>query len=393
MTQEQVTPALRFKQFDNSWKSYSLKDVTSKIQDGTHFSPQIEENGKCLYVTSKNIRMGYLDLRDVSYISEEAHDNIYKRCDVLLNDILLTKDGASTGNVCINTINEPFSLLSSVAFLRVDFNKTIPTFLFQVLASDIGQREIFKSMAGQAITRITLQKLRNYKFFFPPLKEQQKIADFLGAVDEKTAQLQKKKGLLEDYKKGCMQKLFSQEIRFIDDNGNPFPSWEDKELGELLDYQQPTNYLVSSTEYSDEYKTPVLTAGKTFILGYTDETEGIFSKNLPTIIFDDFTTAFHYVDFPFKAKSSAMKMLTIKHDKDNIKYIHAAMTQIDFALGEHKRYWISEYQNEVIPYPHPDEQKKIADFLSSLDDKISLVADELDKVKTFKKGLLQQMFV
>src|SRR5450830_2058806 len=84
-------------------------------------------------------------------------------------------------------------------------------------------------------------------------------------------------------------------------------SWRPKELGQCLDYLQPTKFLVNSTAYDDKYETPVVTAGKTFILGYTNETEGVFDNPLPVIIFDDFTTASQYVDFQFKAKSSAMK--------------------------------------------------------------------------------------
>lgn len=245
---------------------------------------------------------------------------------------------------------------------------------------------------GSSISNVYNSDLQTLKIHLPTLPEQIKIAGFLGAVDKKIAQLTEKKRLLEDYKKGCMQQLFSQKIRFKDEKGNDFPDWEEKRLGEVLSYEQPTKYLVSSSEYSNEHKTPVLTAGKTFILGYTDEKDGIFS-NLPVIIFDDFTTAFKFVDFPFKAKSSAMKMLSLRSDDADIRFVHAAMLQIEFRVGEHKRYWISEYQNEVISYPHSDEQRKIADFLSTLDLKIELVAEELKQAKTFKKGLLQQMFI
>src|SRR5690606_27509238 len=94
------TPILRFKHFFGDWKERSLEDVAQKIQDGTHFSPEVSENGEFMYITSKNIRNGYLDLRTVEFISREQHEQIYKRCDVKFGDILLTKDGANTGNAC-----------------------------------------------------------------------------------------------------------------------------------------------------------------------------------------------------------------------------------------------------------------------------------------------------
>lgn len=226
----------------------------------------------------------------------------------------------------------------------------------------------------------------------PSVEEQSEIANFLDLTDQKISSLKSKIELLEQYRRGCLESIFSQEIRFQNDDGDDFPEWETKRLGDVLTYEQPTKYLVSSTEYSDQYQTPVLTAGKTFILGYTDETDGIFT-NIPAIIFDDFTTSFQFVDFPFKAKSSAMKMLTRVNPKDSIRFIHAAMQQIRFQVGDHKRYWIAEYQNEEIGYPHPEEQAKIAKFLRDLDQKIASVSQELKLAQTFKKGLLQQMFV
>ena len=104
-----------------------------------------------------------------------------------------------------------------------------------------------------------------------------------------------------------------------------------KKLGECLDYEQPTPYLVKSTEYDDSYNTPVLTAGQSLLLGYTNETEGIYkaSEECPTIIFDDFTTSYHWIDYNFKVKSSAMKMLRAKSGI-NFKYVYYAMQQIKF---------------------------------------------------------------
>lgn len=135
--------------------------------------------------------------------------------------------------------------------------------------------------------------------------------------------------------------------------------WPMVELGEVFDYEQPTKYIVDSVNYSDEYSTPVLTAGKTFILGYTNETEGIFKSDLPVIIFDDFTTAIKFVDFPFKVKSSAMKILRADKTKADIKFLFYSMQKISFPVSEHKRYWISEYSKIKIPLPPLNIQKQI----------------------------------
>lgn len=135
--------------------------------------------------------------------------------------------------------------------------------------------------------------------------------------------------------------------------------WDMVKLGDILDYEQPTNYIVESVEYDDSYKTPVLTAGQSFILGYTDDEMGIFN-NLPVIIFDDFTTSTKFVNFPFKVKSSAMKILKLNNSKvANIKYVYYVMQNIKFDSSTHKRYWISEYANIKIPLPPLEVQEEI----------------------------------
>lgn len=221
----------------------------------------------------------------------------------------------------------------------------------------------------------------------PPFKEQQKIANILTTYDEaiiKQEELIKEK---EQLKKGLMQKLLNEKIRFdgFDED------WKFVKLGDLLDYLQPTQYLVSDTNYSDEYQTPVLTAGKTFILGYTNETDGIFEDNLPVIIFDDFTTATQFVDFPFKAKSSAMKILKPKDKSVNVKLVYEIMQMINFVADDHKRYWISEYQELEIKLPSKNEQLKISKFLNTINNEISLLKNELEELNLQKKALMQKL--
>ena len=135
-------------------------------------------------------------------------------------------------------------------------------------------------------------------------------------------------------------------------------NWTFVRLKDVLIYEQPTPYIVESTDYNNSYQTPVLTAGKSFIIGYTNETIGI-KTNLPVIIFDDFTTESKYVDFPFKVKSSAMKILTAEQQIINIKYAYYAMQTVECDSYNHKRYWISEFSQKLIPLPPYNEQIRI----------------------------------
>jgi len=143
-----------------------------------------------------------------------------------------------------------------------------------------------------------------------------------------------------------------------------------KTFGEVADYEQPTKYLVKSNNYKDYFPIPVLTAGKTFILGYTDEIDGIYkaSEN-PVVIFDDFTTANKWVDFDFKAKSSAMKIITSKDESKTIlKYIYYWLNTLPSGLvdGDHKRQWISNYSKKLIPIPCPDNPEKSLEIQNAI---------------------------
>ena len=160
--------------------------------------------------------------------------------------------------------------------------------------------------------RYWISEYQELEIKLPPLKEQQKIADFLSLWD---SAIDKQKQLITDkekFKKGLMQLLLTGKIRFTDDNGKPYPAWQVVKLCELLNYKRPSKYMVKNTNYNNKNNIPVLTAGKSFILGYTNESEGVFKKNLPVIIFDDFTTATQFISFPFKVKSAAIKILIAK---------------------------------------------------------------------------------
>lgn len=361
------------------WKVSPLIDLCIKIQDGTHFSPKIG-GSDYLYITSKNVRFGFLDISNADTIDKVQHGHIYRRCDVRVGDLLLTKDGANTGNAAMNIIEEEFSLLSSVAFLRFD-KKNDPYYFLQQILSYPGQFRIKEAMSGNAITRLTLQKIRKLYYPVPPTKvEQTAIANALSDADDLIRSLEKLIAKKRNIKQGATQKLL-----------HPKEGWIEKRLGDFLDYEQPTDYLVTDTEYDDNNQTPVLTAGKTFILGYTNEEHGIF-KNLPVIIFDDFTTAIKFVDFPFKAKSSAMKMLIPKNDKVNLRFIYEIMLQIKYPLGDHKRHWIGEFQHLEITVPNsPEEQTSIANIFSDMDAEIAALEIKLEKYRMIKLGMMQNL--
>ena len=302
-----------------------------------------------------------------------------------VGDVLYALYGATSGEVGIALIDGAIN--QAVLCIKSNENHF---FIYSFLKREKENITNTYLQGGQG--NLSAEIVKKIPISFPTLAEQEKIANFLTAVDEKIQALKKKKSLLEKYKKGLMQKLFSQTLRFKDEHGKNFGDWEVKKLGNCLDYIQPTKYLVESTEYDDKYITPVLTAGKTFILGYTNEKQGIFQESLPVIIFDDFTTATQFVDFPFKAKSSAMKILVAK-ENINIKFIYEAMQITKYEIGGHERHWISKFTQIEISLPSLTEQTKIADFLTAIDEKIMNNKVQITKMEIWKKGLLQQIFV
>jgi len=165
------------------WDVKRWRQVCKKIQDGTHFSPQTDSTAEFKYITSKNIKFGFMDLKEIEYINRAQHDEIYKHCDVQQGDVLLTKDGVNTGNAAINPLREEFSLLSSVVFIRPMKNMLLSEFLLQSILSESGQRLIKDAMSGLAITRITLSIINDFLLKIPPIQEQQCIGQILSKQD------------------------------------------------------------------------------------------------------------------------------------------------------------------------------------------------------------------
>ena len=177
--------------------------------------------------------------------------------------------------------------------------------------------------------------------------------------------------------------------------GTSMAKWTEYALEDLLSYEQPTPYIVESTDYNDNYNTPVLTAGKSFIIGYTNETNGIYDK-LPVIIFDDFTTSTQYVNFPFKVKSSAMKILTANTDLVLPKFIFYRMQTIEFDHSTHKRYWIQQYSKIKVKIPSLPEQEmiiaKIEELFSELDNGVETLKKTKQQLAVYRQAVLKDVF-
>ena len=239
------------------------------------------------------------------------------------------------------------------------------------------------------------QYVKKTNFVFPTSLQTQRlivsaIETHFSRLDNAIKNLKSVKEKIQLYRKAVLKKAFEKK-----------EGWEEKKLGEVLDYEQPANYIVK-TKILDEGKIPVLTPGKSFIKGYTNETGGIFN-NLPTIIFDDFTTSNKFVTFPFKVKSSAMKILNPKKEDVDLKFIYYQMQTKEINSTTHKRYYLSIYSKLNFLFPvkkdgklNYEEQSRI---VSSIESKFSVidkveeaVENSLKKAEMLKKAILKAAF-
>lgn len=199
------------------WDVVRLDNVCTKIQDGSHFSPKIqyEKPGdeRYLYITSKNIKEWGINLSDVSYVDSAFHQSIYHRCDPQIDDVLLIKDGVMTGIATLNTLEEEFSLLSSVVLLRANMKYLHPRYLKYFLNSRIGFNMITGEMTGSAIRRIILKKVKSALIPLPSISSQQLIAQILTSIEDKINVETTNKDNLEKLFKTLINNLMTGKIR------------------------------------------------------------------------------------------------------------------------------------------------------------------------------------
>ena len=251
--------------------------------------------------------------------------------------------------------------------------------------------QLLPIMQGIKVLSISKTNILNTQIMFPEQKYQNKIADFLSLIDQRIEKQRQLVESLKKYKRGLLSAIFEQKYRFEDENGNDYPKWIYTTIKNALNYEQPQKYIVKTENYNDNYDTPVLTANKAFVLGYTDEKDGIYNKG-NVIIYDDFTMDFKFVEFNFKIKSSTIKMLTAKENY-NLYFIFNSLTHLNLKPQGHQRSYISILEPMKILCPTFKEQNKIAYFLYGIDKNIEQQIKYLNELIFLKKGLLQQMFI
>ena len=362
------------------WEIRSIGD-TMKLINGRAFKPSDwKESGVPI------IRIQNLNDPDSSF--NFFRGSVEDRNRVDCGDLLFAWSGTKGTSFGARIWSGPTGVLNQHIFKIIPNTQRV-TLRYSYLVLLNVQEQIEKQAHGFKASFVHVKKsdLVGVQLPLPPNgAEQEAIATALSDVDTLLAKIDQLIAKKRDLKQAAMQQLLTGQTRLPGFSGE----WEVKRLGDLLSYEQPTPYLVKSAEYNDGNSMPVLTAGKTFILGYTNETDGVYSSP-PVIIFDDFTTASKFVDFPFKAKSSAMKILKAREGRAHIRFAFERMQVIDFQLGDHKRYWISEYSKLPIETPSLVEQIAIAAILTDMDAELSALEARRDKTRVLKQGMMQAL--
>ena len=375
-------PKLRFYSFDEEWEEKKIKNIV-EVNLRTEELPD-----KFIYIDLESVENGIL--KEKKIIQKENTPSRAKR-NVKLNDILYQTVRPYQQNNLFFYFDDEFEYIASTGYAQLRSIKNNPKYIYQLLHTKKFLDKVLENCTGTSYPAINSNDLGNINILYTlNIKEQQKIADFLSNIDKKISITEEKLDLFKDYKKGVMQKIFNQELRFKDSKGNDYPEWEEKKLDDIMKVSSST---ISQNTLEDNQ-------GEYIIYGATGEIKKIDfydkEKEYIGIVKDGAGVGRCFYCEEKSSVLATLNYLDIK-ENNNLKFCYYILNKIDFTkyiVGSSiPHIYFKDYKFEKIQLPCLEEQEKIANFLSSIDKKIDNLIAELENLKEFKKGLLQQMFV
>ncbi len=406
-----LVPKLRFQDFDDEWKYKTVNSFASKLKVGfvgtcePYYTNSVDG---VLLVRTGNLKGVNIELDEEKYVSKEFHEK-NKKSQIFPNDLLLARHGGN-GEICRVPTGFPEANCLNIVILRT--NSEVDTLFFQLAYGTYSaQKQISSVTAGSTQGVINTKEIGRLKISIPKLPEQQKIAGFLTAIDSKLLQLNTRKALLEQYKKGVMQQLFDQTLRFKDDDGRDYADWEEKKLGEVAIFGKGKSISKSDiieggnlecirygelyTEYKEiivEIKSRTNLNPKELVL--SEKNDVIIPSSGETQI--DIATA-SCVLKDGVALGGDLNIIKSKVNGVFLSYYLNTKKKIDIAKLAQGNSVVHLYNSQLkmlkLELPRKEEQQKIANYLSAIDTKIESVNQQIEKTQAFKKGLLQGMFV
>lgn len=396
-------PKLRFKEFSDEWEEKKLGEI-SEITSG--LTPLRSEekfylNGIIPWIKTSDLNNSY-----IKETEEKISEIALKETSIKLlpkNTLLVAMYGGfnQIGRTGLTTMEATTNqALSAIKFK--DINK-FPLFFQNILNYKVDYWKKV-SASSRKDPNISKKDIEDFKVFYPRLEEQEKIATFLSSIDKKISLTEEKLELFREYKKGVMQKIFSQELRFKDSNGNDYPEWEEKRLEEILESGSKERVENIKNYQKITIKLNLKGIEKNFSKREMADTRPFYIRELNEIIIGKqnyFNGSIAIITREFAGCICSNAIMSFKVRKGNVKFIYLYLSQRDYmkkreflanGTGQ-KELSEKEFLNFVIKLPILEEQQKIVYFLSSIDSKIESIEKELDELKRFKKGLLQQIFV
>ena len=392
-------PKLRFKGYNDEWKHYRLKDIV-QIYDGTHQTPNYIDDG-IKFVSVENINN--LDKTN-KYISREDYEKDFK-IKPEINDILMTRIGDIGTPAIINT-NERYAYYVSLALLKSNYAILSPKFLIQRISSEQFQHELWKRTLHVAFPKkINKNEIGECNVFIPPLPEQEKIASFLTLIDKKIEKQKELIELLKKYKRGLLSQIFSQKLRFKDDNENNYPDWEEKRLGDICTTFSGGTPSVTHQEYYNG-EIPFIKSGEI----HSDKTEmfitdiGLKNSSAKLVKKGDLLFALYgatsgEVDISKINGAINQAILCVQSDTLNLNYLKELLSYnknkilCKYLQGGQGNLSADIFKSLKFKFPTKKEQDKISDFLINYDKITNIEEDLLNLYINYKQGLLQQLFI
>ncbi len=386
-------PKLRFKDNNGNdypqWEKVNLSDICSFLQ-GLTYTPNDVSNTGILVLRSSNIQNDKISYLDNVFVNINIPDNLF----VKENDILMCVRNGSKSLVGKNALITPKDLGNTWgAFMMIVRNKLSNKYVYYYLNTNIFNKHIFKDLGTATINQITKKMLQSFKIYLPQITEQEKISNFLTTVDKKITNLENTITSLENQKKGLLQQIFSQKLRFKDENGNNYPNWEKKKIGLICSISTGKS---NTQDKIDNGKYPFYVRSATI----ERSSKYLYDEEATLTVGDGVSTGkvFHYVNGKYDLHQRCYRMF-------NFKNTHAKYFYYFFSSHFYNRVKRMSAKNSVdsvrmnmisdmiIDLPCLEEQTKIADFLSAFDRKLDNQKAQLEHWQQIKKGLLQQMFV
>ena len=371
-------PTLRFPNYNGEWQKAVMGKVCSFRKGYGIAKDDLSSDGTpCilygeLYTTYKTAIAKTIK----SKTSIQSKSLVYSQKD----DVIIPCSGETAEDIA-TSICVPYDGVLLGGDLTIVHSDLDGAFLSNQINS-VRKYDIARIAQGKSIVHLQADELKKIFIFYPSIQEQRKISAFIDKIDERI-EIQNK--IIEDLKVLKKELNYSLIGRII--NGKS----SNCKIEDVIDYEQPTNYIVKSDKYIENGETPVLTANKAFLLGYTIENEGVYNKS-DCIILDDFTLDFKYVNFPFKIKSSAIKILTAKKDIE-LRYFYEYLLFLGLTSHEHKRHYISEIAPLPLYLPSIDEQRSALSALNSISEIIKVEENYIIALKAQKCFFLRTMFI